>query len=75
MCLSVPGQIIKINGDNAVVDINGNKIEANIQLITDAAVGEYVLVHAGFAIEKIDEEEAAGTIELFDEYNNMQEKE
>jgi hydrogenase expression/formation protein HypC len=74
MCLSVPGKIIEIKGDNAVVDINGNKIEANIQLINDAKTGEYVLVHAGFAIEKIDEEEAKSTIELFDEYEKMQEK-
>lgn len=72
MCLSVPGQIIEINENNASVNISGNIIECNIQLIDNSKVDEYVLVHAGFAIEKITEQEAKETLDLFDEFENFQ---
>lgn len=72
MCLSVPGQIIKIENDNAIVNINGNIINCNIQLIDNPQPEEYVLVHAGFAIEKITEQEAKETLDLFEEFENFQ---
>lgn len=72
MCLSVPGEIVEINGSTAKVNISGNKVDANIQLITEPQIGDYVLVHAGFAIEKISEEEAKETLELFKEYDEFQ---
>ena len=57
MCLAIPGKIEKIEGDNATVDYGGIKKKANITFI-DAEIGEYILVHVGFAIEVIDKKKA-----------------
>ncbi len=74
MCLSIPGKILSIEGDTAKVSVGGTVIDTNLQLIDNAVAGEYVLVHSGFALEKISEEEANETIRLFDELNKMQEE-
>ncbi len=68
MCLSIPAQIISIDGNNAKVSIGGSIVTANLQLVDDVVVGEYILVHSGFALQKISEEEAAETLKLFKEY-------
>ncbi|MBI4811876.1 HypC/HybG/HupF family hydrogenase formation chaperone [Candidatus Falkowbacteria bacterium] len=52
MCLAIPGKIIKINGERAIADFNGIKKEINISFVS-VNIGDYVVVHAGFAIEKI----------------------
>ncbi|MCA9496260.1 MAG: HypC/HybG/HupF family hydrogenase formation chaperone [Nanoarchaeota archaeon] len=57
MCLAIPGKIEKIEGEEALIDYDGIKKKANISFI-DAKVGDYVLVHVGFAIETIDEKKA-----------------
>ena len=67
MCLSIPGLIVQIDGEEAKVDIAGNSIRASLNLLDDIKIGDYVLVHAGYAIQKIDEEEARKTLELLDE--------
>lgn len=67
MCLSIPGRIEKIEGDIARVSIGGTQVEAGLHLIEDAQVGDFVLVHSGFALQKISEEEAKKTIELIKE--------
>lgn len=54
MCLAIPGKIIKIKDQLATVDFNGVKKEINVSLVS-AKRGDYVMVHAGFAIEKMDE--------------------
>lgn len=72
MCLSVPAEVISIDDNNAKVSVNGNMIECNIQMLTNVSIGDFVLVHAGFAIEKISEEEAKATLELFDEFEEFQ---
>jgi hydrogenase expression/formation protein HypC len=64
MCLGVPGKIIEINGDTANVSVGGTMIKAALQLVEDAKVGEYVLIHTGFALQKISEKEAAETLKL-----------
>ena len=64
MCLSVPAKIISIEGDSATVEINGVLFRAGIQMIENPAVDDYILLHAGFAIQKINEEEALQTLEL-----------
>ncbi|MBS7640230.1 MAG: HypC/HybG/HupF family hydrogenase formation chaperone [Candidatus Bathyarchaeia archaeon] len=65
MCLAVPAKVIEINGDLAKVDFGGGVIrEANISLV-DAKVGDYVLIHAGYAIQVLDEEEAKETLRLW----------
>lgn len=52
MCLAVPGKIVALQGENAVIDFNGVRRTAVISLIADPKVGEHVIVHAGFAIQK-----------------------
>ncbi len=63
MCLAVPSKIIEIKDTVAVIDVDGVQRETSIMLIDDAVVGDYVIVHAGFAISKVDEESARQTIQ------------
>ncbi|MGE5620634.1 MAG: HypC/HybG/HupF family hydrogenase formation chaperone [Sphingomonadaceae bacterium] len=65
MCLAVPARIVKIEGNRATVDMAGVVREASIRMLPSAQVGDYVIIHAGYAIEKLDEEEALRTVELF----------
>jgi hydrogenase expression/formation protein HypC len=74
MCLAVPGRIIEIDGQNAKVDFGGVTREANLMLMEDAAVGEYVLIHAGFAIQRLNAEEAEETLRLYGELARALEK-
>ncbi|MDX9714588.1 MAG: HypC/HybG/HupF family hydrogenase formation chaperone [Dissulfurispiraceae bacterium] len=68
MCLAVPSKLISIDGLNATVDVYGARKEISLILMPEQVeVGEYVLVHAGFAIQKIDEQAAIETLALFDE--------
>ena len=70
MCLSIPARIVTINGTMADVSAGGAIFKAGLHMIEDAKVGDYILLHAGFAIQKISEMEAAETIKLFEEMNN-----
>lgn len=63
MCLAVPSRIIEMNGGVAKVDVDGVVREASLMLLDDAKIGDYVIVHAGFAISKVDEEAALQTLE------------
>ena len=65
MCLAVPGRIVSVDGATARVDFGGITREANLTLVPEAGVGEYVLVHAGFAIQVLNEKEAEETLSLF----------
>ncbi|MBF0113031.1 MAG: HypC/HybG/HupF family hydrogenase formation chaperone [Desulfamplus sp.] len=67
MCLAVPSKIIEINNNVATVDVDGVKREASLMLLDDATIGDYVIVHAGFAISKVDEEAALQTIQYMRE--------
>ena len=67
MCLAIPSKITGIQNDMAIVDVDGVKREASLLLLEDARVGDYVIVHAGFAIKKIDESAALETIGLLKE--------
>lgn len=66
MCVATPGKIIEIKGNTAKVDFSGNAVTVNISLV-DASVGDYVLTHAGMAIEKLDPDKAEELIKLFEE--------
>jgi len=66
MCIAIPGKIISIDAPRAKVDFNGNIVDVNVGLI-DPAVGDYVLVHAGCAIEVMQKDKALELIELFRE--------
>ena len=57
MCLAFPAKILEIDGDLATVERSGVKRKASLMLLPDAAVGDYVLIHAGFAMQVIDERE------------------
>ncbi len=65
MCLGVPMQVQTISGDLAVCEIDGVQREASLMMLDGVAVGDFVLIHAGFAIEKLDEEDAQQTLALF----------
>lgn len=68
MCVAVPGMIVERGEDrSALVDFMGVRKRVAIDLVEDARPGEYVIVHAGFAIQKLNREEARATIELFKE--------
>lgn len=67
MCLGIPGKIIEIKGSMAKVDVAGTRKDISIELMREASVGEYVIVHAGFAIEKVDPEKAQQTLDLISE--------
>lgn len=67
MCLSVPARILQIDGTRALVDIRGNRVETDLRLIESPKVGDYVLVHAGFAIEKLSQQDALQTLDLLKE--------
>ena len=62
MCLAVPMRVITIEGDVAICEIDGVRREASLMMVDGIAVNDYVLIHAGFAIERIDEEEAEETL-------------
>ena len=70
MCLSIPAKIVSINGNMAEVSVGGTIFKAGLQMIENAKVGDYILLHAGFAIQKISEEEAVETLRLFEEMND-----
>ena len=68
MCLAIPSEIVEIRDQTAIIDLAGVRREVSLLLLPEeASVGEYVLVHAGFAIQKIDKEAAEETLKLFEE--------
>lgn len=71
MCLGIPGKVIKIEDKKSLIEVMGVSREASIELLDDVKVGDYVIIHAGCAISKIDEEEALQTIELFKELQEI----
>lgn len=79
MCLAIPGKIVEFHENQGVrmsrVDFGGITREACIEYLPDAQVGDYVLVHVGFAISKVDEEEAARTYQYLEEMKQLDELE
>lgn len=67
MCLAIPSKITRIENNMAVIDVDGVRRECSLLLVEDAQVGDYVIVHAGFAISKIDEAAALETLALLKE--------
>jgi hydrogenase expression/formation protein HypC len=70
MCVAVPGKVLEIKENVARVDFFGNVVKVNISLV-DARVGDYVLTHAGVAIEKLDPEHAGELVKLFEEIGEV----
>ena len=73
MCLAIPARIVELDKDNAIVDAMGNSFRAKTTLLPEAKLGDLVLIHAGFAISLVDEEEAKKTWELLAQIANFEE--
>jgi hydrogenase expression/formation protein HypC len=75
MCLSIPARIDSIDGEMAKCSVGGATYNTSLQMleIDELAVGDYVLLHTGFAIQKISREEAEETLKLFDEFSSFNE--
>lgn len=67
MCIAIPSKIVKIENNIATIDVDGVKREASLLLLDEPKVGDYVIVHAGFAIHKIDEADALESLKLLRE--------
>jgi hydrogenase expression/formation protein HypC len=72
MCLAIPARIVELDQDKAIVDAMGNRWKAKTTLLPEVKLGDIVLVHAGFAISLVNEEEAMKTWELFAEIENFE---
>ncbi|MDH5219098.1 MAG: HypC/HybG/HupF family hydrogenase formation chaperone [Gammaproteobacteria bacterium] len=72
MCLAIPARIIEIdaNAENAIADIGGIKKRISLALVEDIELHDYVLIHVGYALSKIDPDEATKTLELFQQAKN-----
>ena len=67
MCLSVPMRVTEIQGDRGRADIGGVSRQVDLRFLKDVSIGDYVIVHAGFALQKLDPREAEETLALFRE--------
>ncbi len=79
MCLGIPGKVIEVRDEAGLamgrVDFGGVRKEACLAYVQDVKVGDYVIVHVGFAISKVDEEEALRTLELLDQMGDLVQQE
>ncbi len=73
MCYAIPAKILEIDGGSAVVDYGGVRKKANVSLIASARKGDFVLIHAGFAIEKLTPTDAEESLKLMREYIELEE--
>jgi len=71
MCLSIPAKVENIDGEKAVVSVGGAIYIASLQMLDNVKTGDYVLLHTGFAIQKLTEEEALESLKVFDEFREL----
>ena len=73
MCVAIPSKIIEIKDSTAIIDVYGAQRVVSLMLLEDNVnIGDYVLVHAGFAIQKIQDDEAEETLELFQKFFGLE---
>ena len=73
MCLAVPGKVVSIDGEGAaLVDFGGIKTMVRLDLLPEAKVGDFVIVHAGFGIQLLDEKDARETLDYFEEISKYE---
>ncbi|WXG40818.1 MAG: HypC/HybG/HupF family hydrogenase formation chaperone [Candidatus Freyarchaeum deiterrae] len=72
MCLAIPAKVLEINGEKAVVDFGGVKREAWITLVDNVRVGDYLIIHTGYAIQRLDKKDAEETLKLFKELESFE---
>ncbi len=75
MCLAIPAKIVRIEDNMGTIDMEGIQREVSLLLLEDSKLGDYVIVHAGFAIHKIDEEEAMESLKLLREMASLLDQE
>ncbi len=73
MCLSIPAKVLSVDGNMAKASVGGAIIEAGLHLVENVKEGDYILIHTGFALEKISEEEAMETLNLIKELDEFDE--
>jgi len=71
MCLSIPAKVLSIEGDMAKVAVGETICNASLQIVEDIQVGDYILLHTGFALQKLSKEEAEETFRLFEELEDL----
>ena len=72
MCLAIPARVEQfIGADNAIVNLGGVRKEVSLALVEDVAVGDYVIVHVGYALQRLDEAEALQTLAMFAEMSGL----
>ncbi|OQX52350.1 MAG: hypothetical protein B5M53_08790 [Candidatus Cloacimonas sp. 4484_209] len=69
MCLGIPVKVVEIKGKQGIGDIGGVRREVDLRFLEDVKVGDYVILHAGFAIQKLNEEEAKETLSFLEKMN------
>ena len=74
MCLAIPMKIVSINDNIATTEVNNVNYEVNITMLPQVGIGDYVIVHAGFAIEKLDEKEALKTLNIWQDIDKFNKK-
>ena len=72
MCLGVPVKIIQIKGNEGVAEYKGVRKKINLELLENVKKGDYVILHAGFAIQKMEQKEALETLKLFEELSGFE---
>ena len=72
MCLAVPVRVVQVDGEMATVDLQGNRKQVSIALVSETKAGDYLLLHAGVALQVLDEEEALETLKLLEELAEAQ---
>lgn len=71
MCLSIPAKVESVQDDMAVVSVGGTKYNASLQMLDDVNIGDYILLHTGFAIQKLTPEEAEESLKVFEEFEAL----
>ena len=72
MCLAIPAKVLEIHDEKAVVDFGGVRREAWITLLDNVKVGDYLIIHTGYAIQRLDKKEAEETLKLFKELEDFE---
>jgi hydrogenase expression/formation protein HypC len=72
MCLAIPAKVLEIHGEKAIVDFGGVRREAWITLVDNVKIGDYLIIHTGYAIQILDKKEAEETLKLFREFEDSE---
>ncbi|MGB8657564.1 MAG: HypC/HybG/HupF family hydrogenase formation chaperone [Candidatus Zixiibacteriota bacterium] len=74
MCLGIPVKVVEKEGSTGVAELKGVRRTISLELLEEVNVGDWVILHAGFAIQKVDQEEAEKTLKLFEELDSIEGK-